>query len=174
MAGMTTLREWFGRTRTKVVLGSALLAAAGGLTLLSLQEKAQAATVYYDLTYKAVTTARDGTRVPFTATGYALFDTETGECSYYAEVPELEAAISGDGTLIAGAKKSYGLGSFNGEGIAGPYSGTAIFEGKFNSTGTKFKGTIVVAIPNQFGPPPNGFTFTEGRITLILNIDPPV
>jgi hypothetical protein len=168
MGGRALLRTWFGGARTKWVVGAALLAVAGGATLLSLQKPAKAATIYYDLTYKAVTLARDGTKVPFTATGYAILDTDTGECSYFAEVPELSAEISGTGTLVIGAKKSYGLGSFNGA----DYSGTAIFVGKFNDDLTKFKGTIVVAIPDQFGPSPNGFTYTEGKITLILNPNP--
>ena len=163
MSGRALMSRWFGGAKAKWAVGAALLAAAGGVTLLSLQRPAKAATLYYTLTYKAVTKALDGTKVPFTATGTATLDTVTGECSYFAEVPELQASISGTGTLGIGTKFSYGLGSFNGDG----YSGSAIFSGKFNDDLSRFKGTIVVAIPNQFGPSPAGFTYTEGRITLI-------
>lgn len=158
----SAVRRW-------IVPGTALAALAGGAALFFALRPARAAIVVYDLEYRATTVALDGTKVPFVATGNAILDTDTGMLTYNAEVPEIPASISGSGTLVTGVKGSYGLSSFD----SGSWQGTAIFTGKFRQDGRVFKGKIVVAIPNHFGPAPGGFTYTQGKVTLIRNDAPP-
>jgi len=159
MLGWKTTRAW--------VAGLALAAVvAGGSAVLALQRSAKAATQYYEVTFHGVIKALDGTKVPFTATGTGSVDIATGEFTYDVTVPELEQAISGTGTLATGPKVSYGLSSFD----SGTWQGTAIILGKFNKDTSKFKGKITIAIPNHFGPAPNGFTHTTGTILLVRQL----
>jgi hypothetical protein len=154
--GTKTARRWLA--------GFALAAlAAGGTTVLVLQRQARAAVQVYDVTFKGLIKALDGTKVPFIATGTGTVDVATGEFSYDVVVPELEQAIDGTGTLATGLKGSYGLSSFD----SGSWQGTAIILGKFNKDTSRFKGKITIAIPNHFGPAPNGFTHTTGTILLV-------
>ena len=155
MLGTNRVHRW--------TAGLALVAlAAGGATVALLQRPAKAATQYYNSTFKGVTRTLGGEKIPFIATGPATYDPETGAFTYDVVAPVIEAAISGEGVLATGPKGSFGQSSFD----SGAWQGTAIILGKFTREGARFKGRIVVSIPNQLGPAPNGGTYTTGVIYL--------
>jgi hypothetical protein len=149
------LRRWLA--------GAVLLAvAAGGTVVAFTQRKAEAAVQNYSVTFKGLIHALDGTKVRFVAVGTGSVDIATGDFSYDVAVPELEQAIAGVGVLGTGPKVSYGRSSFD----SGTWQGTAIIQGKFSRETARFRGKIVVGIPNHFGPAPNGFTYTTGTIQM--------
>ena len=159
MTGANRARRWLAGAALATVL-------AGGAAFVAFERSAKAATQYYDVTFRGLIKALDGTKVPFTAVGTGSVDIETGAFTYDVTVPELEQAIAGTGTRATGAKGSYGLSSFD----SGSWQGTAIILGKFTKETARFKGKITIAIPNHFGPAPNGFTHTTGTILLVRQI----
>ena len=158
-----------GANRTRRWLAGLALAAvvAGGTAVALIQRPAKAAAVGYTCTFRGVTRLLNGMKVPFVATGPATVDVVTGAFSYDVTAPAIEAAIGGTGTLATGEHQSFGQSSFD----SGTWQGTAIILGKFNKDLSKFRGKIVVSIPNQLGPAPNGFTYTTGTVRLDVVVE---
>ena len=152
------------KTKHRWIAGLSLVTlAAGGAALFLMQKPAKAVTVFYNSTFKGVTRTLDGTKIPFIATGPATYDFETGIFTYDVTAPVIEAAIDGEGILAVGPKgNAFGQSSFD----SGSWQGTAVILGKFVKEGSRFKGKIVVSIPNQLGPAPNGGTYTTGTISM--------
>lgn len=124
-------------------------------------EEAATEPVTYNATINGMAHTIPGLQFQFKAKGTMKWDKATGKVSLSAKTSS--GAYTGSGYLAKGKTASYGSTSFN----SGQTKGNAIIVGKFTSGVAKFSGSFTSAMPNGFGPPPDGFIYVTGTITAV-------
>lgn len=106
----------------------------------------------------------------FTGFGSVTIDEGSGQLTYNLLL-STKLAVNGSGVVAVSEKNNiYGLiDTQSGTTVTGGFSGSGILDGKVDRNRTRFKGTLVVAVPNRLGPAPGGFVLTTMKIGGIVN-----